>query len=98
MVAGDTINLTITTPWTLTGYTITSAIKDKNGDGTTITSFSTAVGTTTFNLVLSAADSATYLTPYINKADLVFDVKFVYAGVTTHSERCRLQVLSGVTA
>ena len=99
LTAGDTITIAGNTPWNLTSYTITSTIKDNYGDGATVASFGTATqGTTGFVLTMNAADSGTYLTPYIGVEGLVFDIKFAAGGgAVTHTEKAFLRVNKAVT-
>ena len=96
VVAGDTIQIGFTTPWPLSGYTVTSTIKDNYGDGATIASFTVSTSGTTGNLSLSAAASAALL-PYVGQPDLCFDLKFDASGTITHSEKAFLAVRGAVT-
>lgn len=98
VTAGDTIAISFETPWNLSGYTVTSSIKDGNGDGSVVASFGVSTSGTNGTLSMSAADSATYLGPYIGAEDLVFDIKFAAGGgAVTHTEKAFLRVNKAVT-
>lgn len=98
VTAGDTIAIAFETPWNLAGYTVTSTIKDGNGDGSAIASFGVSTSGTNGTLSMSAVDSATYLAPHIGAEDLVFDIKFTAgSGAVTHTEKAFLRVNKAVT-
>lgn len=79
---GATVKVPLRTPWDLTGYTISSAIKEDFGLGRTIASFTSAIQTNPQTglaglivLTLSANVSAASFVP--GQGDYAFNVKLI---------------------
>lgn len=99
---GDTIELSLDTPWDLTGYTLTAQLRDQNGDGTLKGTFTTSVTTNPqTNLpgrILLSLPAATTEALMPGAADLCFDVKlFSPGGKVTHTPKCWLQIADRTT-